>query len=66
MPEGTGHGCLLVTFRERIGFHQLVGFINHFILAIGFGAADAGLGPEVMVFVDADIAFRCLGNFDAG
>ena len=56
---------LLVALRERIGLDQIGGLVDQLVLAIGLGAADAGLRPEVMVFVDADVAFRRALELDA-
>ncbi len=62
---GSLRKCLLIAFRERIGLHQLFGFVDQLVLAIGLGLADTRLGPKVMVLVDAYIAFRRSGQLDA-
>src|SRR5258705_10700920 len=56
---------LLVTLRERIGLDQVGGLEEQFELAIELGIADAGLRPEVMVFMDAHVAFGRFLEFDA-
>src|ERR1700744_2456184 len=49
---------LLVDLPERIRLDQILGFEHHVELTIGPGATDAGLRPQVMIFVDADVTFR--------
>src|SRR6185369_16013361 len=56
---------LLVALRERIGLDQISRFEDQLELAIELGLADAGLRPEVMVFMDAHVAFGRLLEFDA-
>ena len=56
----------LVALRERIGLDEIGGLVDQFVLAVRLGAADAGLRPEVMVLVDADVAFRRALELDAG
>ena len=48
----------LITLRERIRLDEIGRLIDQLVLAIEFGPADAGLGPEVMIFMDTDVAFR--------
>src|SRR5216683_4597753 len=56
---------LLVTLGERIRLDQVGGLVEQLVLTVRLGAADAGLRPEVMVLVDADIAFRRTLELDA-
>src|SRR5476649_1154731 len=56
----------LVALGEGIGLHQLGGLVDHVVLAVQAGFADAGLAPEVMVLVDPDIAFRSALELDVG
>src|SRR6201989_2304952 len=49
---------LLVALGERVRLDQILGLVDQFELAIELGATDAGLRPEVMVFVDAHVTFR--------
>src|SRR5271170_5666294 len=57
---------LLIALRERIGLDQVSGLVDQLILTIRLGAADAGLRPEVMVLVDADVTLRRALELDAG
>jgi hypothetical protein len=56
----------LVARRERIRLDQVGGLIDQLVLAIRLGAADARLLPQMMVLVDADIAFRRTLELHAG
>ncbi len=56
----------LIALRERIRFDQVRSLVDQFVLAIELGLADAGLRPEVMVLVDADIALRCALELHTG
>src|SRR5258707_194516 len=58
-------GALLVTLRKWIGLHQLRRFVDQIVLAIEPRAADASLAPEMMILVDADVAFRRTLEFHA-
>src|SRR3981189_1856380 len=57
---------LLVAPRERVGFDQIGCLVDQLELTIELGATDAGLGPEVMVFVDANVAFGRALEFHTG
>src|SRR6185436_2544358 len=57
---------LLVALRERIGLDEIGGLEDQLELAVELGLADAGFRPEVMVFMDAHVAFGRLLEFDAG
>src|SRR5215470_13521158 len=67
LPGIPGHpATLLIALRIRIRFHQLSRFVDQVILAILAGAADPRLAPEMMILVDADVAFRRALELDAG
>src|SRR5690554_4161058 len=55
---------LLVTGGERIGLHQLFGLVDNLELAVTLGLANAAGGPQVVVFMDAHVAFRRAGQLD--
>src|SRR5580704_16804132 len=57
---------LLVTLRERIRLDEIGGLVDQLVLAIRLRLADARLRPEVMVLVDAHIAFRRALELHAG
>src|SRR5690554_7284033 len=63
---GRSNRSLLVTFRERIGLHQVGGLVDHVILTIEAGMADAQLAPQMMVLVDLDVALGGGCQFDVG
>src|ERR1700751_382861 len=48
----------LIALRERIRLDQVGSLIDQLVLAVRLGSADAGLRPEMMVIVDANVAFR--------
>src|SRR5215471_2364848 len=56
----------LVALRVRVGLHEVGGLVDQVVLTVGFGASDARLAPQVMVLVDAHVAFRRALELDAG
>ena len=64
--RGIGAKALLISLRERIRLHQVGGLVDEIVLAVGTGAADARLAPEMMVLMDANVAFRRSLELDAG
>src|SRR5690242_10693855 len=64
--DAGGSAGLLVALRERIGLEQIGGLEDQLELAVELGLADAGLRPEVMVFMDPHVAFGRALEFDAG
>src|SRR6056297_1457928 len=57
---------LLVAFGERIGLDQVCSLEDHFVLTIRLGAADACLGPQVMILMHLDVALGRGSKLDAG
>src|SRR6266705_4654677 len=55
----------LIALGEGIRLDEVGGFVNQFVLAIELGLADARLRPQVMIFVNADVAFRRTLELDA-
>src|SRR3954468_1985674 len=49
---------LLIALRERVRLDEIGRLVDQFVLAIGLGLADTGLGPEVVVLVNTHVAFR--------
>ena len=64
-PGGASSPGLLVAFRERVRFHQFFGLVDNLVLAVRLSLADTGLGPQVMVFVDAHVTFWRFGELNA-
>src|SRR5689334_7150053 len=48
----------LIALGERIGLDEIGGLVDQLVLTVRLRLADAGLRPEVMVLVNADITFR--------
>src|SRR5436309_4848719 len=63
--QGT-RAALLIALRIRIGLHQLGRFVDQVVLAVLARAADPRLAPEMMVLMDADVAFGRALELDAG
>src|SRR4051812_5632005 len=64
--RGIGAKALLISLGERIRLHQVGGLVDEIVLAVGTRAADARLAPEMMVLMDANVAFRSTLELDAG
>ena len=64
-PGGASSPGLLVAFRERVRFHQFFGLVDNLVLAVRLSLADTGLGPQVMIFVDAHVTLRRFRELDA-
>src|SRR5258708_38070827 len=56
----------LVALGERIRLHQILGLVADTVLSVGSCPPDPRLAPEMMILVDAHIAFRCALEFHAG
>src|ERR1700680_1413282 len=58
--------ALLVALRERIGLHQVFCLVDEVVRTVGARASDTGLAPQVVVLVNAHVAFRRALELDAG
>src|SRR5579883_1512191 len=66
LRERSEFSASLIARREWIRLDQVGSLVDQLVLAVRLGATDARLGPEVMVLVDADIAFRRALELDPG
>ena len=55
----------LIAFGERVGLDQVRRLVDKVILPVVTRMPDPGLGPQMVVFVDAHIALGRLGKLDA-
>src|SRR5690348_8352510 len=67
--EGAQRRCgaaSLIALGERIRLDEIGGLVDQLVLTVRLRLADAGLRPEVMVLVDADVAFGRALELHAG